>query len=460
MNTSRSSRLLVLLPLILLGARTGTSADFNQLGVAVNGACGAANGAMLAVAPTTNLCKAGSPSTVDGTGPWTWTCDGVSGGSSATCATADVGSPIVTGVPAGTWTWVDIEGSRCADGTETGFGIRFSPSSSKKVLILMAGSGGCNTTPPPGPPAEKPDKCCITDNNFSDYIAYTQDQFNEHDPANAKTGIFHHDDSNPVSNSVEDWNMVFIPLCTLDQHNGDKVEDGVTCQNIVHPIKAHHAGYSDFHLFLKRIVPTFPDATEVVLAGSSAGGYGALSNYLQTAKAFGAIPVHSLDDSGPFMEEPWLAPCLEHQWSDKYGLDDTMFLDCGTDCMTAQWGHRYLAYAEHCATAYPDRLFGLIESTHDGVIRHVLSNSCTGTGHTLSGPAFEKGLMDLSRKMDHATHESHNFGLYAFPSAKHTTLESQRYESDDLFPPSFAHVPTVAEWVGKLTKGQVSNVSP
>jgi hypothetical protein len=58
----------------------------------VNGACGASNGAVTNVAPTSNLCNAGTASAVAGgaSGPWTWGCAGSNGGTSATCSTTAV----------------------------------------------------------------------------------------------------------------------------------------------------------------------------------------------------------------------------------------------------------------------------------------------------------------------------------------------------------------------------------
>ena len=51
----------------------------------VNGACGAANGVGAIGAPTTNLCNTGTASAIAGTGPWTWSCAGSNGGTSAAC---------------------------------------------------------------------------------------------------------------------------------------------------------------------------------------------------------------------------------------------------------------------------------------------------------------------------------------------------------------------------------------
>ena len=51
----------------------------------VNGACGSSNDGTFPVAPTTNLCSIGTASTLTGTGPWNWTCPGSNGGTTANC---------------------------------------------------------------------------------------------------------------------------------------------------------------------------------------------------------------------------------------------------------------------------------------------------------------------------------------------------------------------------------------
>jgi len=53
---------------------------------ALNGVCGSANGTNSYTSPTTNLCNPGNASLVSGSGPWTWTCVGLNGGTtSSTC---------------------------------------------------------------------------------------------------------------------------------------------------------------------------------------------------------------------------------------------------------------------------------------------------------------------------------------------------------------------------------------
>jgi hypothetical protein len=63
----------------------------------VNGACGSANGTATSSAPSANLCSVGTPSSVAGAGPWTWSCAGTNGGTTAQCS---AGIPARAMVPA------------------------------------------------------------------------------------------------------------------------------------------------------------------------------------------------------------------------------------------------------------------------------------------------------------------------------------------------------------------------
>jgi len=78
--------------------------SFTVMSPAVNGACGSSNGASFSAPPTNNLCTAGTASSVLGTGPWTWSCVGSNGGTTASCSTAAPATPPSSGagqVPSG-----------------------------------------------------------------------------------------------------------------------------------------------------------------------------------------------------------------------------------------------------------------------------------------------------------------------------------------------------------------------
>lgn len=65
---------------------TTTTCSANLDTSPVNGVCGIANGQSFIVAPSTNLCSAGTATSVTGTGPWGWSCTGANGGSTSVCS--------------------------------------------------------------------------------------------------------------------------------------------------------------------------------------------------------------------------------------------------------------------------------------------------------------------------------------------------------------------------------------
>jgi hypothetical protein len=74
-----------------------TCYDETRPDCAVNGVCGSSNGGPFAIAPTANLCLAGSASVVSGSGPWTWSCAGSGEGTVASClANSSNPVPLVT----------------------------------------------------------------------------------------------------------------------------------------------------------------------------------------------------------------------------------------------------------------------------------------------------------------------------------------------------------------------------
>ena len=51
----------------------------------INGVCGISNNRVSSDTPTSDYCLAGTASIVSGNGPWSWTCSGLNGGSTANC---------------------------------------------------------------------------------------------------------------------------------------------------------------------------------------------------------------------------------------------------------------------------------------------------------------------------------------------------------------------------------------
>ena len=63
---------------------------------AIEGSCGGASGVSTLVKPQSGLCSSGITGTVNGEGPWTWTCSGANGGNPASCIAPLAGKSAAT----------------------------------------------------------------------------------------------------------------------------------------------------------------------------------------------------------------------------------------------------------------------------------------------------------------------------------------------------------------------------
>ncbi|HUY67827.1 MAG TPA: hypothetical protein VMV79_00820, partial [Alphaproteobacteria bacterium] len=93
-----------------------------------DGNCGSANGLASIVKPFGDLCMAGQPTPVTGAGPWRWSCQGMAGGMTVSCAAplssqsaaaaaATTGNPAMTASPVPSPT---PEDGRCGAANDTG----------------------------------------------------------------------------------------------------------------------------------------------------------------------------------------------------------------------------------------------------------------------------------------------------------------------------------------------------
>jgi hypothetical protein len=349
-----------------------------------------------------------------------------------TGADAQPGVPI-TGLTPGGWTWVDFPGAKCRDGTATGIGVSPSASGSTKLMIFLEGGGACFNG-----------STCATNPSHFD-----QNTFNAQFIAvESKAGVFSRTDTN---NAVADWNMVYVPYCTGDVHAGNA--PNTTVPGV--PGQQQFVGYTNMTQYLSRLVPTFPGMARVLLTGQSAGGFGASLEYVQVARAFGGVPVDLLDDAGPLMPNPYLAPCLEQQLATLFGLTSTVIgQDCGSDCNDP--GNDLLLYWAHLPKTYPNARFGFIDSTGDSVIAGFFgfgANNCTGF-QALSGAQYEAGLLGMRS----AVASYSNAGSFLYSGVDHTTLVAAY--TTRTAPGGDGGTVKFEDWVKALVTDSVTNVGP
>jgi hypothetical protein len=259
------------------------------------------------------------------------------------------GQPLTA--PEKTWTWIDMPETQCRDGSTSGIAVSLNPASTN-LMIYLEGGGACYDAL----------SCAISPANDAAFRAEKKD------------GVFAR--ANP-ENPVGDWNWVYVPYCTGDTHAGDNPNAMIPGLEGVHQF----VGYANIKKILNRVVPTFPNPTNLLLTGISAGGFGAAQNALLVQSAFPNVKIKLIDDSGPPLSTAVIPECLQNKWRTLWALDKTYLADCGEAC--ADLGDDFVQpLALAMANTFSDRPAGLIEATRDGVISRFFGaglNGCTGT---------------------------------------------------------------------------------
>jgi hypothetical protein len=300
-------------------------------------------------------------------------------------ARAPDAAPSVPGLDASpaAWTWVDVPGAKCADGSATGFAINPAPSPSNDTLIFLEGGGACwNGTTCWGP----------VSTGFYVQTGYDELAF-QTDPQVA--AIYLLDRAN-TNNPFVGKNIVYVPYCTGDVFAGNR-ETSLDYLGVSHD--THFVGYENVSLFLDYVNSTFPSTNRVWLAGDSAGGFGAALNFEHVQAAMPNARVDVIDDSGQPIEP---AAGLWSTWTTAWNVQ---FPPGCTGCDTSVG-----AFADYYRMKYPSHRFGLISYQYDTVISPFMEISVT---------QFNTELYALAAHMDATWPNGHYFIV---PGASHVGL--------------------------------------
>lgn len=318
----------------------------------------------------------------------------------------------------GTWFFVETPGAECRDGSATGFGVRLQEGASN-LMIYLEGGGACFST---GTCGTNPASFGAAD--FDGFVAQ-----------GGNAGVFSTESANPVG----DWNMVYVPYCTGDVHGGRApaavVPNVSGLQQFV--------GHRNVERYLDVLAPAL-DPDNVLLAGSSAGGFGTLINFEQVADAFDGSAAYMLDDSGPlFFADNVFSPGLASGLAGLYNLRASL-PDADADALFENDGLPGIyAYYD---TRYPDATFGLSSYTGDDVIRRFFAPG--QPDQMITAEEYEAGLSDVRTQLPDS------WGTYYVSGEEHTFLRfPDRY---------FGSVDGTAytEWLTQLLNGNPTDVGP
>lgn len=264
------------------------------------------------------------------------------------------------------WWWVPFDGSTaaeetavCANGSTTGLAIN--PGTTDDLLVFFDGGGACwsYATCKAG---------TAVDELFGEpeFIKEARDFI----PCSITNRAL-------LPAALTGATIVFVPYCTGDVHAGDNV---ATYEFLGDSVTWRHKGHANMRAFMRRLGATY-DPPKLVVAGSSAGGFGSVVNYELFRWYWPDAQSFLLDDSGPALIGDELPATLRDTWyaSWRVGIAlDPWCLECRSD-MSAAFG----AVAE----LHPEDRVALVSHYHDTVMSSF-------TGHPIASD-FADALDDV-----------------------------------------------------------------
>lgn len=309
----------------------------------------------------------------------------------------------LTNAPVGQWSFVPFDDAFCANGEPTGLGVNLSDTSDNLIFYLAPG-GACYS-----------EATCAGAANIED--GFDAGSLASLNVLLTFAGFFNRTDAN---NPFREWNYIFVPYCTGDVHIGSN-PNGFGDRNQV--------GFENVKAYLRRVVPAFSDANQVLLAGSSAGGFGVSFNFPQVQEAFGQTEVLMLNDSAPPLTDEYLPVCLQEHWRNTWLFDGNFPADC-IDCVTEDGGG-LINYLTYQLNRFSDRRFGFLTSLEDTTTRRFYGdglNDCDFMENLLPAEDFRAGVVQLR---DEVLSPFANGRTFYIPGESHTFVERRlsQYES-------------------------------
>ena len=245
--------------------------------------------------------------------------------------------PQVPALPDG-WSKVELgDGTKCAGGDSYYFWVR--PGTENKLVIFFQGGGLCwdNET------------CWDKRNDCVDCDSESTTSFSE-------TGIL---DIENVDNPFSSYYFVVIPYCTADLHWGDKEKTYVfRDQEFI----VQHKGFINGQSVLKWVYTHFSKPESILVAGSSAGSYGAILHSDSVIKRYPTSKVVVLSDSGAIFPKSYDFDC---NYNALQNFPLWVFRNNNLDSGVASPGFDlvrfYIAMAKH----HPNSTYALVNFAND-----------------------------------------------------------------------------------------------
>lgn len=316
-------------------------------------------------------------------------------------------------------------------GTDPRFSFWTREGSSRNLLIYFEGGGACWDSfscsfPAAGLPEQIPQL-------FVPQVPPGTD------PAQSD-GLLREHPNNPVS----DWDAVYIPYCTGDIHVGSATQTYTSVGHPVFPLPAgtpfqiQHRGYDNFMVVLEQLRKQFPHPDKVLVAGSSAGGYGATFHSPWVNKAYPQAKLYVLADASQGVTTPG----FDQGKPGRGNWNEQVYAPV--------FGGPGLAGPEvmrRAAAAMPNARFAQFTTPFDTVqwSFYALMKQNYGPGGSCPNPVVDWNQQMLSQ-LD-ITDDARNVRRYVAAGSYHTLLRSPLFYSEASAGPVFA------DWLREMLAG-------
>lgn len=243
-------------------------------------------------------------------------------------------------LPAGAWTYLEVDGMECGPGTPTGIGVN-PGSDPSRVVFVVQGGGACWDTA----------SCYVLKSAVNVESGWGEARLaGEVAPLDRSPLFDRADTTSPWSTAT--W--VLVPYCTGDLHAGrsERKYDPIDQNRVL-----HHSGDANMEAVIDRVTEALPDVDQLWAIGFSAGGYGVQFQMDRFVGAYPGAEVALMADGSPMVHP------AGGRWGTWRTTWDMRLPEPCEACLTSM-----PTVLEERAAAAPDARIGLITTRNDSVI--------------------------------------------------------------------------------------------
>lgn len=314
----------------------------------------------------------------------------------------------------------------CSDapGANPAFAFWFSQGSGDGLVVFFDGGGACWNDQLCSRPRLSGDRAVFTGTEAESVF---KAELLPGDEPSRMGGIF--DRSNP-RNPVRDWSALFVSYCTGDVHAGSS-STTYRHPDTGAPFTIQHRGWDNMQVILQWMRTNVRQPARLLVAGSSAGAYGAAEHYASVRELYPAARAAFLGDAGQGVTTPEFERSRNANWN--YQLPSSVFGPNPASTPDVELVARLAAH-------FPRDYFGQYTTTYDATQTGFLTQM---GGPQTCGAWTERMTRELTRRQ-----ETPNFRAYRAQGDTHTILRSPLFFTEQSGGAPFA------EWLGGLLNGQ------